>query len=172
MVNFDDIDDWAPELTRALGRRVPKATRLKLAATKTKYLDTSLDLLFKLTDRDVVIDSTIAWISSTEIAGYHGSRLTDAEVASVQRIGLHPLKGEARRSRLVRALTPHPRWHQVKDQLDETIRAHGPGAAAGRREDQAHLTLSRAGLTNGFNHYLKYGLSICSPRLSDSKVKD
>jgi hypothetical protein len=157
MVDFDDIEDWAPMLTRAFARRVPKSTRLKLAATKTKYLDTSPELLFKLTDRDTVIDATIAWISSTEIAGYHGSRLTDAEVASVQTLGLLPLKAETRRSRLLRALASHPRWHQVADQLDEIIRAHGPGSAAGGREGQVHLTLSRTGLTNGFNHYLKYG---------------
>lgn len=157
MVDFDDIEDWAPRLTRALVRRVPKSARLKVAATKTRYIENSLKLLFKLTDREDVIDAAIAWINSIEIAGYHGSRLTDAEVDSVQTIGLLPLKAESRRSRLLRALTPHPRWHQVADQLDSIIRAHGPGSAAGGREEQVHLTLSRAGLTNGFNHYLKYG---------------
>jgi hypothetical protein len=107
--------------------------------------------------RDAVIDATLTWIRSTKIAGYHGSRLTDAEVASIRAVGLIPLKAETRRLRLKRALSPHPRWREIADKLDAAIQAHGRGGAAGCREDQVHLTLSRAGLTSGFNHYLTHG---------------
>lgn len=121
------------------------------------YIEDARDLLFDLTDRDAIIDATLGWIRSTKVAGHHGSRLTDAEVASVRADGLLPLKAEGRRDRLVRALSPHPRWGEVAGQLDPTIRALGQGGRAGRREDQVHLTLSRSGLTNGFNHYLTHG---------------
>jgi hypothetical protein len=45
----------------------------------------------------------------------------------------------------------------VAGRLDATIQARGRGAVAGSREDQVHLTLSGAGLTNGFKHYLTHG---------------
>lgn len=157
MVDFDDIDDWAPGLAAALSRHVPDSVGPKIAAAAPEYVEDAQALLFNLTDRDAVIDATLEWIRSTRIVGYHGSRLTDEELASVRAIGLIPLKAEARRHRLTRALSSHPRWDEVVDQLDATIQAHGQGAAAGSREDQVHLTLSGAGLINSFNDYLTHG---------------
>jgi len=157
MIDFDDIDDWAPKLAAALSPHVPDSVGLKLAAIAPEYIEDARDMLFDLTVRDAVIDATLIWIRSTKISGYHGSRLSDAEIASVRAAGLIPLKAEARRHRLIRALSPHPRWQGVADQLDAAIQSHGRGGAAGLREDQVHLTLSRSGLTNGFNHYLTHG---------------
>ena len=37
------------------------------------------------------------------------------------------------------------------------MKAHGPGNRAGRRENPVHLTLSKSGLVDGFNHYLTHG---------------
>jgi hypothetical protein len=71
--------------------------------------------------------------------------------------GLIPLKAEERRPRLIRALSLHPRWQVVADQLDAAIQSHGRGGEARLREERVHLTLSRAGLTVGFNHYLTHG---------------
>lgn len=156
MVNFDDIDDWAPKFAVALSLYVPASVGLKLAAAAPKYIEDARDLLFELTARDAVIDATLTWIRSTEIAGYHGSRLTDAEVASIRAVGLIPLKAEMRRLRLKRALSPHPSWCEIADKLDAAIQTHGRGSAAGCREDQVHLTLSRAGLVNSFNHCLTH----------------
>jgi hypothetical protein len=45
----------------------------------------------------------------------------------------------------------------VADKLDAAIEAYGQADRSGRRERQAHLTLSRSGLINGFNHYLTHG---------------
>jgi hypothetical protein len=42
-----------------------------------------LKLLFELADRDAIIDKTLAWLRSETIVAYHGTRLIDAEVASV-----------------------------------------------------------------------------------------
>ena len=157
MVSFDEIDDWAPKLATVLCPHISDSVSQKLAAAEPEYIEDSRDLLFELTARNTIIDATLAWIRSMDIAGYHGSRLNDAEVASIRAIGLIPLRAEARRDRLTRALSPHPSWHAVAEQLDAAIQAHGQGGAAGHRQGQVHLTLSRAGLVNGFNHYLSYG---------------
>lgn len=157
MIDFDDINDWAPKLASVLGPHLPNSVGQRLAAASPDYIEDALDLFFRLSLRDAVIDATLTWIRSTNIAGYHGSRLADDELASILANGLIPLKAETRRHRLIRALSPHPDWPRVADQLDAVIHAHGLGGAAGRREDQVHLTLSKAGLTNGFNHYLTHG---------------
>jgi hypothetical protein len=157
LLDFDEIDDWAPKLAAALKDHVPDTVRSRIAVRALEYIEDARDVLFELADRDAIIDATLAWVRSSMLAGYHGTRLTDAEVDLVLAMGLLPLKAEARRDRLIRALSPHPRWGEVAGLLDETIRTHGQGERAGRREDQVHLTLSRSGLTNGFNHYLTHG---------------
>lgn len=157
MVDFDDIDDWEPQLSAALRPHLPHSFGLKVAAAAPEYIEDARDILFDLTNRDVIIDATLAWIRSIEVVGYHGSRLTDEEIASVRINGLVPLKAEGRRDRLVRALSPHPKWNEVANQLDATIHNHGPGGVAGGREGQVHLTLSKAGLISRFNQYLTHG---------------
>ncbi len=91
------------------------------------------------------------------VAGFHGTRLNDAEVSSVTESGLVPLRPEERRVRLERALSCHPKWQSVAHKLDSAIQEHGAGCRAGERHGQVHLTASRRGLTRGFNHYLTHG---------------
>ena len=157
MIDFDDIDNWGPNLAAALTPYVPNSVGQKLAAAAPHYVEDARDLLFDLTIRDAVIDATLAWIRSKKIAGYHGSCLADIEVASIRANGLIPLQAEARRHRLIRALSVHPEWSRVANKLDAAIQSHGHGNTAGHREGQVHLTLSKAGLTGGFNHYLTHG---------------
>jgi hypothetical protein len=152
MLDFDNIDDWAPKLEAVLCSHLPNSVKQKLVEATPKCIEDARDLFLELTDRDTVIDAVLAWLRSSHIAGYHGSRLTDAELSSVQTVGLIPLDADARHTRLIRALSPHPRWPEVAPRLDAAIQAHGQGRAG-----QVHLTLSRAGLTNAFNHYPKYG---------------
>lgn len=54
MIDFDEIDDWAPKLSDALNSYIPDSTGLKLAAAAPEYIEDARDLLFDLTDRDVV----------------------------------------------------------------------------------------------------------------------
>lgn len=157
LIDFDDIDQWEPDLAAVLRPLFPESIGPAIAASAPQYVEDTLDLLFNMSDRNAVIDSTVNWIRSTSIAGYHGSRLADSEIASIRAIGLIPLKAEARRYRLERALSRHPEWPEVAGRLESAIQAHGQGSVAGRREDQVHLTLSKAGLTIGFNHYLTHG---------------
>jgi hypothetical protein len=72
MVNFDDIDDWAPKLAAALSPHVPDSVRQKLTAATPKLIGDARNLLFDLTVRNEVIDATLTWIRSTKIAGYQG----------------------------------------------------------------------------------------------------
>ena len=114
-----------------------------------------LDLLFSCTNREKIIKATLEWIRTTTVAGYHGSRLIDLEVDSIRSLGLLPLEAPARRERLVRALSCHPRCNE--EALDAAVLKYGEGNRAGRREGQVSLTLSRCGLLHGFNHYLAHG---------------
>lgn len=157
MINFDDIDDWVPSLDAALASIVPEQIRAVLVQAQPEYVEDALDLLFQMADRDALIDATLEWIRLSEVASYHGSRLAPDDVASIRAHGLIPLRADARRFRLTRALSPHPRWLQVAPELDRALTAYGEGCRGGCREDQVHLTLSRAGLTLGFNHYLTHG---------------
>lgn len=159
MIDFDNIDDWAPKLNTAIRRYVPDTVKQALieATPEYEWTDDVQKKLFELTNRDMVIDAVIAWIQSNEVAGYHGSRLTDEEVNSVKENGLIPLEAAMRRDRLTRVLSPHTRWPEVADQLDPIIQAYGLGNHIGNRVGQVHLTLSRAGLIKGFNHYLTHG---------------
>ena len=157
MINYDDIDVWAPSLDVALASIVPEQVRAALVQAQPEYVEDALDLLLQLAGRDAVIDATLEWIRLNAIAGYHGSRLAADDIASIRARGLIPLRADARRVRLTRALSPHPRWLEVASELDKAITAYGEGCRGGCREDQVHLTLSRAGLTRGFNHYLTHG---------------
>lgn len=157
MIDFDSIDDWSPKLAEALQACVPASAGAEIAKAAPKYVEDSRDLLFKLAGRDAVIDAALAWAGSSVIAGYHGTRLSDEELALVRTMGLVPLKADNRRQRIERALSSHPRWNGVRHNLDSVIQRHGSGECAGRREQQVHLTLSRSGLADGFNHYLTHG---------------
>lgn len=157
MLDYDNIDDWAPRLSAALVDVVADHVRASIAAYAPEYIEDACAHLFSLVSPDHLITATLQWLGANTIAAYHGSRLTDEEVASIRRDGLLPLDALSRRSRLARALRGHRDWAALEPRLDREILAHGPHNRAGHREGQVHLTLSRAGLVNGFNHYLRRG---------------
>ncbi len=157
MIDFDRIEDWAPKLTNALDGVLPKSIHSTLIEASPEYIEDACDFLMENSDKNAIIEKTIGWIASDKVLGYHGSRMNSEEVESVRQNGLHPLKATSRRVRLERALSPHPRWPEVGANLDDVIQKFGAGEHGGRRENQAHLTLSRTGLVNSFNHYPTYG---------------
>lgn len=157
MIDFDEIDEWAPRLSEILTPLFMGSGREKLGAARPGYIEDARDFLFDLTDRDAVIDLVLAWICSEQVVGYHGSRLTEEESESVRAVGLIPLNAESRRVRIERALSSHPEWPKVSQRVSEVLNSHGPAKAAGYRENQVHLTFSRSGLVRSFNHYLSHG---------------
>ncbi len=71
MLDFDNIDYWAPRLTAGLRQHVPNSIEQKLveAAPEYEYINDVLDKFFDLADRDVVLKAVVAWLRSEEIAG-------------------------------------------------------------------------------------------------------
>jgi hypothetical protein len=157
IIDFDNIDEWAKSLEDALHPWMTDFAKRKLAESKLQYVEDTRDLLFKLTNKDKVIGAVLDWLGSKKIAGYHGTRITEAESISIKSNGLLPLIVANRCNRLNRALSSHHKWNEVVKDLDEVIKSHGQGNREGKREGQTHLTLSMAGLIYGFNHYLVYG---------------
>ena len=157
LLDFDDNYTWGPELTAVVGELLMDRVADKLVTASPEYVEDAYDLLFVHADRARIIDATLAWIKSSAVAGYHGCRLNQSELESIRALGLLPLEANVRRARLSRALSAHPRWDHVADRLDAALHEFGPGGKAGYREGQVHLTLSRCGLINGFDHYLTHG---------------
>lgn len=75
LIDFDEIDQWEPELAAALHPILPESIGTAMVASAPQYVEDALGLLFEMSDRNAVIDSTVNWIRSTNVAGYHGSRL-------------------------------------------------------------------------------------------------
>ena len=127
MLDFDNSRNWGPLLTATLADLISETVVDKLVATAPEFVEDAFDLLLACTDRECVVDAAVGWIRSATVAGYHGSRLIDPDVDSIRDQGLVPLDAKARRERLARALSLHPQWDQVADQLDSTLHEHGVG---------------------------------------------
>ena len=156
-MDFDDNSTWGPQLTAAFGNLLSTQAVETLTAAKPEYIEDAYDLLFSCTDKQQIVDATLAWIRSMKVAGYHGSRLINSDVESIRTCGLLPLDANSRRSRLTRALSSHPEWDQAEACLDFALQHPGEGIMAKHREGQVHLTISRRGLICGFNQYLTLG---------------
>lgn len=157
MIEFDEIDYWFPQLSSHLGSIVTPSILSQLKSEDIEYIEDALRRLVGWVDANELVDETIDWISSIEMLAFHGTRLTSIEANSIRQDGLQPLKAMDRFVRLERALRSHPRWQAVKGKLASEIERHGEGAAAGLREGQIHLSLSRSGLLEDYDHYLVYG---------------
>ena len=171
MLEFDENHVWGPQLSDALKNQLTKSILNRLATSAPQYIEDARDLLFELTPRNRIIDATLAWLRSTTLAVYHGTRLTDADIDTVCNVGLLPLNAKARRTRIVRALSPHKRWPEVAHRLDATLDLYGTGNEAGKREGQVHLTLSRNGFVGGFKKYLTYGAE-CDYHVAKTLLED
>ncbi len=144
-------------LGTALEPVVPDAVRHSISLTRFEFSEDALDLLLLSVDRAAIVAATLKWIQATSVRAYHGTRLMESEIASIRDQGLLPLVPETRLSRLTRILSQHPQWPSVRDRLRMMLAAQGGIGKLRPREGQVHLTLSRAGLTLGFNHYLTHG---------------
>lgn len=157
ILDFDDNNTWAPRLAAALTEVIPEDLAKALRVATPECIEDACKMLLAGANAKRIIEKTITWVRLNEVAAYHGTRLTKPDLDSIRLHGLVPLDAASRRTRLERILSLHPDWSQVADRLDASLDKHGSGARAGRREGQVHLTLSRAGLVDGFNHYLTHG---------------
>jgi hypothetical protein len=157
VLDFDGITGWFPHLKLALADSVTEDVIALIRSAKVAHSNDAYKLLLDLVDRDEVVDAILTWLRSSVIAGYHGTRLTDLELASVIENGLIPLKAENRKERIIRVLSSHPDWPTASKRLGRVLQDFGARNRGGHIEGQVHLTLSRAGLVKGFNRYLRYG---------------
>lgn len=160
MIDFDSIDEWEPELSLLLGNYLPKEFKKNITKLRPKYTMDARDFFFQYVDRKKIIYTILEWLKSETIIGYHGTRLIKEEILSVKRQGLIPLDAMTRKVRLTRVLKSHPELGEELLNLETIIMDFKNGHKYEGREGQVHLTLSRAGLLNGFNHYLQYGSEI------------
>lgn len=154
--DFDQIDEWAPRLSKALGDLVPATLRLEMASRQIEWFEDALDAILEQIDRRLLVDTTRSWLIGQEIAAYHGSRLSPEEIASVLTHGLLALEPCSRVGQLKARLSRHPDWPSASPRFEASVADHADGAF-GRRQGQAHLTVSRGGLLQSFNHYLVEG---------------
>ena len=157
VIDFDNIEDWAPLLTTKLKPLVPETALYELlAVASSKSIPEVCYLIRNSGYGKALRDAAIEWVGSVTIAGYHGTRLTETEVDSIRIKGLLLLKVENRGARLRRALSNHNRWCQVAENLDEALQDLREGKW-GQREGQTHLTLSRASFSYDLKQFLTYG---------------
>lgn len=154
LIRFDELSTWEESLSRALGGHLSR--RLDDLRRPHAFVEDARDALLA-EDRLSVLTTTLSWLKANTLAGYHGTRLTSAELQSVRRSGLTTLTATERLARLRRALAQHADWPSVAERLAGVVEKAGRGIMFGCRTDQAHLTLSRSALSNGFNHYLTHG---------------
>ena len=158
--DFDDNAAWGPRLWEVLCLHLPADMPQIVKAAEPEYIEDAADIVLAYADKSVLSAAMTQWLLSQQVRGYHGTRVNAADLASIRSNGLLPLKVHQRTERLQRALSQHPRWTEVADTLPAALERFGPGMHAGRREGQVHLTVSRSGLVDGFNHYLKEGSEI------------
>jgi hypothetical protein len=148
---------WAPELRALVADLVPEDVEGGYRQRGPQVRRGCDRCVVRGRGPTAITDRVSAWIKSRPVTAYHGSRLTDDEIATMRREGLRPLAASERQERLRRVPGAHPRWSEVEPSLDEALRLYGPANHNGRREGQVHLTVSRAGLMRGFSQYLIRG---------------
>jgi hypothetical protein len=154
--DFDKIGEWAPRLSAALQALVPNRVRERVRTGTVEWLEEALDIILEEVEQSDLIDETRAWLRAQTIKAYHGSRLSPDEIASVRAGGLMTLDPTTRKDRLAMILSRHPNWAEASIGIDAAVRDFGDGRF-GRRQGQAHLTISRGALLTAFNHYLVEG---------------
>lgn len=152
LLDFDAIEEWHGDLSQALSDLLPPDLQQTIVASRPQYVEDARELVLASGRREDIIDRTLAWIESNTVLGYHGTRLTKGELGSLLKNGIRPLSAPDRRDRLQRALSKHPKWAQEGSRLDFEMEQN-----ARHRTGQVHLTLSRSGLVDDFNHYIIAG---------------
>jgi hypothetical protein len=120
MFDLDTIDDWFSPQSKVLTPHLPPDFIERVRKANPRYIENARDVVLGLGDKD--------WIRSETVLAYHGTRLTPAELESVRARGLMPLQALARRERLIGALSSHPSWPQVENQLEGLLQERGPKA--------------------------------------------
>jgi hypothetical protein len=156
LLKYDAPEDWQQLFSDELLGLIPADTLERVRRGPHEFVDSPLDLLRQRLGARSLAEPAIEVIRSKEVAAYHGSRLRSSEIRDVMQRGLWPISREQRIARLSRAFRGHPDESRILNEIPVVVDSL-LGGAAGQRTGQVHLTLSAAGLLNGFNHYLAAG---------------
>jgi hypothetical protein len=155
-IDFDRINLWAQSLSARLLPHLSDQIVNRLRNAAPEYVEDALDVVFECGEKGTIVAEAIEWISGNFVVAYHGSRLSKSEISSVLSSGIKALSLSDRSDSLRHKLKGHQLWPTVEGRFSSVIQEYGNGRY-GRREGQAHLTISRGALTYDFNHYLKAG---------------
>lgn len=158
MLNYDSIEVWSPAIYSIIANIFPPDIDNVIHASSLTFYEDAWNALIEHDGERCsnVIDSVVDWISTQTVSAYHGTRLTDMELEDVRRNGLKILNPVQREVRLRTALSTHARWAEVEGRLKEVIASLMRGDS-GKRDGRVCATLSRSGLINGYNHFIKFG---------------
>ena len=158
LFDFDDIQSWGPSLLSSLSDIVGPDPASVLRDRSPEYMEDAAEILFsEICSKRSFVLAVFGWLEVQSVVAYHGTRVDDSEADSIRLHGLRILSSESRRECLIKRLAAHSGWAIAKTKLDQTLNHLGASNGAGRREGTVHATVSRAGLVNGFNHYLRLG---------------
>jgi hypothetical protein len=146
IIDFD-TNDWLPFLHSALEAVVSETAKAVLRRSTFEYRDEALRRLVELVDREALVDLTLTWLRGNHVRAYHGTRLTDDEVGSIEASGLQPLDHEARIARLRKCL---PGFDQVLTD-DWVANAMAAGSLV-HRQGQVHAAISRHEMLSGYDY--------------------
>ena len=81
LLDFDDLDEWAPRLAAALNEHIPVDVGRSVAAGSPVYIEDARDILFQLAERNAIVDAMLEWVRVADTcripwhpADRHGSR--------------------------------------------------------------------------------------------------
>lgn len=166
VIDYDNMDEWCRWFTIAIIRDIAPNNLLKnLQDLDAEFIEDAGDYLITEIGYVKLLDCLNQKLTSIAIRMFHGTRVTEIELQQIQKQGLRALKLADRRQSLIKIFGQHSRWSlTVEKCLDELLHSFGTDwlkSGSGRREDDSvHACLSRKGLLNGCNHYLRYGAEV------------
>ena len=163
IIDFDLIENWAPWFGAAMSRIVSHDALRRVEREEYEWVEDARDALLAGADRRDFAARLDRELEPLHVRLFHGTRLTDRALASLQADGLKALILADRAAELRSIFSQHPRWSEVQSRFDDVLYRLGPLHEAGRREDGfIHLCISRNGLVKRCNHYLEFGAEVDS----------
>jgi hypothetical protein len=152
---FDDGPQWLPGLVAQLDGLLPADAGKQLKKANPEGPISARIALYEIADKRELWEEARKWLLEREVLVYHGTRINEAQLRSIEREGLRPLVAAERVPAIEAFLGEHPRWSEISDRVAEAIEF--VRSRAGKREGMVYGLFSRSGLVRGGNHYLVEG---------------
>ncbi|WP_271273797.1 hypothetical protein [Aliamphritea hakodatensis] len=161
VIDYDRIEEWAPWIDEMIFGAISRDFLKHIAKYQPEYIEDAADILYQYIDKKDLVNYLENSLKKFYVRVYHGTRLSQGELADIKSNGLRPLLLKERKKNLIEIFKEHSEWEGVKSNLDGVLHRLGPGEEAGRREDgNIYACFSRKGLLEGASHYLRYGAEV------------